>query len=290
MMITARRHGSRIAIFALSATLAWVMGVRSGRVKAFATGDFYGEGVAEVSLRPAYDEELIDAAVGMTFTTRGSRFSEGLVIETSFRLPETLREVSLRLDLDRAMSRRTWRPGGPEADVSLTVEGRGARPELVADGSAGELELQAAFVREGRLGFRIAGALTVIDAQDGRRVEVELLLETTPTAEEIAGDWAPPAPSEPCEIGDCWADRGPEPGCADTTNEVYVEPSVGCSDWDYDDTDDDWDEDDWGDDDWDDNGNDWGDDDSGDDDWIDWGDDDTDDNGNDSDDTDDNGN
>lgn len=284
MMITARRHGSRLAILALSAALAWVMGVRTGRVKAFATGDFYGEGVAELSLRPSYDEELIDAVVSMTFTTYGSRFREGLVIESSFLLPETLREVTLRLDLDRSMSRRTWAPGNPEAEVDLTIEGLGARPDLVAGGSAGELELEAAFVREGRLGFRIAGVVTVVDPHDGRRVEVELLLETTPSAEQIAGDWAPPTPADPCEIEDCWADRGPEPGCTDTSpDHVYVEPSVGCSawdDWDDDDVDDD--DYDWGDDDYD-----WGDDDWGDDDW---GDDGTDDNGNDSDDTDDNGN
>ncbi|HRE91746.1 MAG TPA: hypothetical protein PK095_21690, partial [Myxococcota bacterium] len=144
----------------------------------------------EVSLRPAYEDELIDAAVGMTFTTYGSRFSEGLVIESSFYLPETRREVSLRLDIDRSMSRRTWTPGQPGAEVVLTVEGLGQRPDLVADGSAGELLLEAAFVSEGRLGFRIAGALTVVDPHDGRRVEVTLMLETTPTAEEIAGDWA----------------------------------------------------------------------------------------------------
>lgn len=285
MMITARRHGSRFAILALSAAIAWVMGVRTGRVKAFATGDFYGEGVAELSLRPSYDEELIDAAVGMSFTTHGSRFKEGLVIEASFRLPETLREVTLLLDLDRAMSRKSWRPGQPEADVEITIEGLGSRSDLVAKATSGELLLEAAFVREGRLGFRIAGALTVTDPQDGRELTVSLELETTPSAEQIAGDWAPPAPNEPCEVGDCWADRGPEPGCSDTSpDHVYVEPSVGCSAWDdYDDDDYDYDDDDdWGDDD-----DDWGDDDWGDDDW----DDDTDDNGNDdSDDTDDNGN
>lgn len=294
MRITARRNGSRIAILALAATIAWVMGVRTGRVKAFATGSFYGEGLVELSLRPAYDDELVDAAVDMTFTTYGSRFSEGLVIESSFILPETLREVSLRLDLDRSMSRRTWTPGSTEAELTLDLEGHGARPDLVASGSAGELRLEAAFVREGRLGFRIAGALTVVDPHDGRRVEVTLMLETTPTAEEIAGDWAPPSPAEPCEIGDCWADRGPEPGCDDTRGDVYVEPAVGCSAWTDDDwDDDDWDDDDWGDDEWDDNGNDsWDDDDDwGDDDWGgDDSDDSWDDNGNDSDDTDDNGN
>lgn len=281
MMITARRHGSRFAILALSAAIAWVMGVRTGRVKAFATGDFYGEGVAELSLRPNYDEELIDAAVGMTFTTHGSRFKEGLLIEASFRLPETRREVTLLLDLDRAMSRKSWRLGQPEADVELTIEGLGSRSDLVAKATTGELVLEAAFVREGRLGFRIAGALTVTDPQDGRQIAVTLQLETTPSAEQIAGNWAPPTPADPCEVGDCWADRGPEPGCADTSPDyVYVEPSVGCSAWD------DWDDDDYDDDEWGDDDYDWGDDDWDDD----WDDDDTDDNGNDSDDTDDNGN
>ena len=271
----ARRHGSRVAIVLLAIAIAWVTGVRTGRVKAFTTGAFSGEGRIQVSVRPAYDDELIDADVAMTYTTFGSRHGEGLVIETSFLLPETDREVSLVLDLDRSNARRTWDSSAPNGRVELTLDGDGDQRALIARGVAGELSLEAAFVRGGVMGFRIGGRLTVT-AADGRWLEVVLLIETTPSAEEVAGDWAP---VDPCERGDCWVDQGAEPGCAShREEEVYVEPAVGCaSDWDDDDG---WDDDsDW---------DDWGDDDS---DWDDWGDDDWDDNGNDSSDgVDDNGN
>jgi hypothetical protein len=283
-----QRHGSRVAMVLIAVAASWAMGVRSGRVKAFATGSFYGEGRALVSLRPAYDDELVDADVAMTFTTFGSRHREGVVIETSFALPSG-REVALVLDLERSANLRAWQPGTPNASVELTFEGDSTRRDLIAGASEGDLELEAAFVREGVLGFRLAGAFSVV-APDGRVVAVAVTLETTPSAEEVAGEWAP---VDPCERGACWEDQGPEPGCADPHSaEVYVEPAVGCSDLiediadedvDYDDYDDSWGDDEyddsWGDDEYDDS---WGDDDGD-------SDDDVDDNGNETDDTDDNG-
>lgn len=277
-------HGSRLVLVFIALALTWAMGVRPGRVKAFATGTFSGEGRTLVSLRPAYDDELVDADVATTFTTFGSRHREGLLIETSFELPDSGRELTLVLDLDRSGSRRTWQVGATHMTADLTFDGAGAQRDLVAVGVSGELTLEAAFVREGVLGFRIAGTFTVADA-DGRQVVVDLTIETTPSAEEVAGDWEP---VDPCAAGDCWADQGAEPGCTDSQAEVYVEPSVGCSDW-IDDIDD-YDYDDWGDDDYDDSSDDddsWYDDSYDDDSWDDDG---YDDNGNDSDDTDENGN
>jgi hypothetical protein len=283
---------ARWMMVALAAATAWVTGVRTPRVKAFSAGSYSGVGRVELRLEPlSYAGETLEVMAGMTFGTGISTFGQGLMVRSSFRLPKTGETVVLVLDLDRSSGRKSWSAGEPSMNARLYTQ-RDHQKGFDAIGVGGGVTLDAAFVREGVVGFRLVGLLELVDGgldglvgtEDDLRTELDLVLESTPTAEEVAG---PNAVADRCEYGDCWDDRGPsQVGCTTTSEEddldieePYAAP-VGCTG--ETDDDDSWsDEDDY--DSW------FGDDDDDDD--SSWTDDDVDDNGNDSDDGfDDNGN
>jgi len=286
---------SRWTMLALAAATAWVTGVRTPRVKAFSTGSYSGVGRVELRLEPlSYEGETLEVMAGMTFGTGMSTFGQGLKVRSSFRLPKTGETVILYLDLDRSGGRKSWSAGDPAMNARLSTQ-LGDKQRFDAVAVSGGLTLDAAFVREGVVGFRLVGLIELVDAgrdavigtEDDLRTELDLVLESTPSAEEVAG---PNAVVDRCEYGDCWDDQGPgEFGCTETSEgdtlyieEPYAAP-VGCS---AETADDDGDDDSWSDDDdnW------WTDDDGLDDNGND-SDDGFDDNGNDSDDGfDDNGN
>lgn len=277
---------SRLGAWLLAGVMAAGLGVRGPRVKAFATGSYAGEGRLALSLTSSDTGEVLDADVGLSFSTATSTRPEGLRLEAAFRWPQEARDVRLVLDLERRGGKRAWTIGA-DATATLTVTNGAPAGAFDGVGTSGELALEAAFVRDGVLGFRVGGVFEVVDpgpdgllgTDDDRAFEVVVTAESRPTAEDIAGDWQP---VDECGDGRCWEPAASEPGCAGEPAVVVYEPStVGCWDWvdDVVDDDDDWSDDDWGDDE-----DDWSDDDD-----DDWGDD-VDDNGNGDSGVDDNGN
>lgn len=271
---------ARVGILALSLLIAGAMGVRTPRVKAFVTGTHAGAGRVEVALWPSnHAGEAYEALAGMTFSTASSQFRQGLLVRTSFRLPRTDEAVVLTMDLDRANGRKRWEPGGTAMTARLYVQSEGGLARFDGVAVGGELELEAAFVRQGRVGFRIAGYLELSEpgpdgvplSEDDPKMVVEVMVETRPTAEEVAGPGGAWIMDQPCELERCWDDQGPAAvGCTAYESDhdaLWVEDPepVGCADWDDGDDGWDWDDDDssgWYDDDdddssgsWDDNGN-----------------------------------
>ncbi len=237
-MKTAR---SRWLMVALAAATAWVTSVRTPRVKAFSAGSYSGVGRVELRIEPlSYAGETLDVMAGMTFGTGLSTFGQGLLVRSSFRLPKSGETVVLVLDLDRSGGRKSWSAGEPSliARLSTQLDDKQGFEALAVSGG---VTLDAAFVREGVVGFRLIGLLELVEGgldgvvgtEDDLRTELDLVLESTPTAEEVAG---PHVVVDRCEYGDCWDDQGPgDVGCAEPTDDdtLYIEEPydapIGCS-------------------------------------------------------------
>lgn len=191
----------------------------------------------------------IDVYAGGTYATALSQFKEGVLLRTGFALPPAADQAVLTLDLDRLRSRVAW-DGDDRQHLKarfyvVSKDGRAT----VFDGEpvSGQIALDEVAFGRGVVGFRVRGTLEladpgvdgVLDTADDVVAELDIVFETLPAPEEIAGDPGQPSPLPVvpiCDWPNCYEDDGyyfdPYYGssCGSATDDyaTYDDGSGGC--------------------------------------------------------------
>lgn len=244
-----------IVAVALSAGLALGARSPSSRATPWVASEFKGPSRSVLTIQESRGSSAeissppTDVYVASVYGTEISSFAYGVLVRTSFVVPDTGDVATLIVDLNRHGSRTRW-AGDDDGQVRARFYiARSSNGEITLDARAvsGDLRLDAIAIINDAIGFRVRGWLELVDpGPDGRLdtgddhvVDVELAIETRPTPEAIAaGRPEPstlPAPGF-CEWPSCYEDPG-----------YYYDPygaeyapacghvDVGYSDYDYDD-------------------------------------------------------
>jgi len=147
----------------------------------------------------------------ITFASQLSSFKRGLYVRTTFIVPRTGETAVLTLDLDRSGDRERWLAGDSaiRARAYVVAPADGVPRRLDASPAAGELMLDNLAIGSNVAGFRVTGGLEMVDTRTDASWSIDLMLESTPTPEQIAQEPVP-EPRTPsggvCASPLCWTD------------------------------------------------------------------------------------